>query len=62
MCHAGPRGGTANPQTFGATTMEVDPRIAQHAKRSGSFTLETAGGDAGLLAGLLECSPPPAHQ
>jgi len=35
-------------------TFAPHPRIAAHARRLGLDTIETAGGDAGLLAGLLE--------
>ncbi len=35
-------------------TFVPHPRIAQHAREAGLAVVETAGGDAGLLAGLLE--------
>ena len=35
-------------------TFVPHPRIAEHARAMGLSVVETAGGDAGLLAGLLE--------
>ena len=35
-------------------TFAPHPRIAEHARELGLFVIETAGGDAGLIAGLLE--------
>lgn len=45
----------ANLPTFAA-----HPRIAERAREYGLSTVETAGGDAGLLAGLLEWFEPKA--
>jgi uroporphyrinogen-III synthase len=38
----------------GCPTFVPHPRIADHARAMGLAVIETAGGDAGLLAGLLE--------
>ena len=35
-------------------TFVPHPRIAEHARRLGLAVAETAGGDAGLIAGLVE--------
>jgi len=35
-------------------TFVPHPRIADHARGKGLSVIETAGGDAGLIAGLLE--------
>jgi uroporphyrinogen-III synthase len=41
-------------------TFVPHPRIAAHARECGLSVVETAGGDAGLLAGLLEWAGSPS--